>query len=416
MYHTYNTRPLPHTLAHKRSRKPLISLLCLLVLAGLYLAYALTRPIPTTKTIITPPVIPALVKVHVPWPTSSPNEQSAYGAAGYGLLATSTITETPLPTASIAKVVTALAILNKKPLAVGASGPGITLSAADVAIYNQYVAEDGSVVPVTAGETITEQEGLQAMMLPSANNIADSMAIWAFGSLDAYYAFANGYVKTLGMTGTTITSASGFPPSTVATAADLVRLGEASLKNPTLSAIVDEPTADTPDFGTLSNVNALVGQNGINGIKTGNTDQAGGCFLATANVVIGGKTITVISAVMAAANLPQALRDALPLIKSAPSLFQTINIVQAGQIVGHVTTPWGASSSITASKNITATTWTGTAVAPTSSRNTVSIPAAAGASAGRLSLKFNGTTEMSDLELTRAVGRPGLLWRIEHPI
>lgn len=416
MYQTYNARPLPQAVKQWPKRWPVaIYVVLTLLMVVVYVLFALLRPIPDIHTTLTPPVISAQYKVNVPWPNSATHEQSAYGAKGYGLLATSSTHETPLPTASVAKVITALAILNKKPLASAELGPTVTISTSDVAIYNQYVSEGGSTVPVTAGETFSEYQGLQAMMLPSANNIADSMAIWAFGSLDAYNTYANSFTKMLGMTSTTVTSASGFPPTTVSTAADLVRLGEAALARPVLADIVSQRTAEFPNFGTIYNVNALLGQAGVTGIKTGNTDQAGGCFLATANVIISGKTITVITAVMEAPSLPQALRDSLPLIQSAPSLFQAEHIVKAGQAVGTVTTRWSGISKIVAKHAIDVTAWTGTAVSATGSIRTIKVPVAAGAHIGQLNTTFNGTTQTSDLVLAQTIRKPSLTWRLAHP-
>jgi D-alanyl-D-alanine carboxypeptidase (penicillin-binding protein 5/6) len=416
MYRTYNARPLPRAETPKRSfRKLLFVLAVVLLLVAGYCALALLRPLPAIHTTITPPVTPSQIKVNIPWPTTAPKEEAAFGADGYGLLASSGPL-TPVPTASVTKVITAMAVLNKKPLKSGEAGPTITLTAHDVDLYNQYVAEDGSVVPVTAGETISEYQALQAMMLPSANNIADTLAEWAFGSLSAYNQFANSYVKTLGMTSTTVTDASGFTPTTVSTARDLVLLGDATLDNPVLAEIINQKTAEFPGYGTMHNVNSLLGTSSIRGIKTGNTDEAGGCFLSAADVMIGDKKITVITAVMSAPNLPDALRSSLPLVQSAPSQFQTVRAVRAGQVVGHVTTGWGAASDITADKDVQVTAWSGTAIVPIVSKTAVQQPTSAHAKVGSLSLKFNGTTQSTDLELRQAITPPTLWWRLSHPL
>jgi D-alanyl-D-alanine carboxypeptidase (penicillin-binding protein 5/6) len=44
---------------------------------------------------------------------------------------------------------------------------------------------------VQLGEELSEYQALQALLLPSANNIAETLARWAFGSIDAYNAYAN---------------------------------------------------------------------------------------------------------------------------------------------------------------------------------------------------------------------------------
>jgi len=62
---------------------------------------------------------PAASIISLQWPTSG---QAAIGAKGYGLLANNGA-QTPVPTASIAKLITALAVLKVKPLAASEQGP-----------------------------------------------------------------------------------------------------------------------------------------------------------------------------------------------------------------------------------------------------------------------------------------------------
>ena len=190
------------------------------------------------------------------------------------------------------------------------------ITAADVAIYQQDVSEDQSVAAVQAGETITEYQALQALLLPSANNMATTLTDWAFGSQAAYLSFANAYAKQLGMTDTTFADASGFSPDTVSVPSDLVLLGEAGMQNSVIAEIVNEPTAVIPVAGTISNVDINVqpshATNQLNGIKTGNTDQAGGCFLYS-TPFDGG---TVVGVILGAPNLGTALHDA-PLVAAS---------------------------------------------------------------------------------------------------
>jgi D-alanyl-D-alanine carboxypeptidase (penicillin-binding protein 5/6) len=411
MYRTYNARPIPQPTKPRRQRSGLVFALVIVLIAAVYSGYALVRPLPAPKVTILPPVVPAQVKVDIPWPASG---QTAFGADGYGQLANHK-EQKPSPTASVTKVITALSILEKKPLRPGETGPAIPLTAKDVELYNQYVAKDGAAVPVAAGETITEYQALQAMMLPSANNIADTTAIWAFGSLDAYKAHANSLVKRLGMTQTTVDDASGFSPKTVSTASDLVRLGDAALDHPVLAEIVAQKQAVFPGYGTINNVNTLIGQAGIRGIKTGNTDEAGGCYLAAADVQINGKKVTVITAIMGSTSRPQAMRDSLPIIQSAVSQFQNVAVVKTDQKVGYVTTPWGGNSDIVAASDIAVLSWTGTALAPKVHAAKIRATSPAGTKAGDLTLSYTGKDYVSPLTTSTTITKPSITWRLTHP-
>jgi D-alanyl-D-alanine carboxypeptidase len=74
--------------------------------------------------------------------------------------------------ASVAKVMTAYLVLLDHPLEPAEDGPTITLTDADVADTDRRGGQEESVVSIAAGEELTERQALQALLLPSANNIA----------------------------------------------------------------------------------------------------------------------------------------------------------------------------------------------------------------------------------------------------
>jgi D-alanyl-D-alanine carboxypeptidase (penicillin-binding protein 5/6) len=186
---------------------------------------------------------------------------------------------------------TAYSVLKQKPLKPGQQGPIISISDQDVLTYNDYYSKGGSVAKVVPGEKISEYQALQALMLPSANNFADTLAIWAFGSMDKYILYANNQAKTLGLKDTHISDASGFSPQTLSSARDLVLLGQAAIKDPALAEIANQQQANVPEAGTVHNVNWLLGTDNVNGIKTGNTEEAMGCFLFSSVRNVNGQKI-----------------------------------------------------------------------------------------------------------------------------
>lgn len=245
------------------------------------------------------------ISTPIPWPQYG---QAAYGVAGNGVMAASKPPE-PVPVASLAKVITALAVLKQKPLAVGEQGPLITITQKDIDLYTQYVAKSGAVVPIKLGEQISQYQAIQAMLMPSANNISDSLAAWAFGSQEAYNAYANQMVRELGLTDTTIADASGFSPQTKSTAQDMVQLGILYMQNPVLRGIITQTEAQIPFAGIIRNYNAVENQGGVKGIKVGDTDEAGRCFLV-ADIEAGTNKVTSVTAVIGAPDLPTAIKDA----------------------------------------------------------------------------------------------------------
>jgi len=291
--------------------------------------------------------------VSLAWPNYG---QSAVGAVGYGVL-DSQGQQTAIPIASLTKVITAMAVLKQKPLAPGSQGGNIKITAADVASYNDYVAKGGSVVPVTEGEEISEYQAMQAMLLPSANNMADTLARWAFGSTSNFTNFANNYVKTYGLKQTHVADASGFSANSVSTADDLTLLGLAAYDNPVLKDIVGQKSAEIPVAGTVHNTNWLLGIDGIVGIKTGNTDQAGGCYLFAQERVIQGEKVTVVGTILGAPDLPTAISDSRTLANSVDKGFIKVNVVHRGQVVGIIVPDWGDKTNIYALDNLSILTW-----------------------------------------------------------
>src|SRR6185312_5296957 len=87
----------------------------------------------------------------------------------------------PAAIASVAKVMTAYLVLRDHPLRPGEEGPTITLTDADVADTERRRGQQESIVSVAAGEQLTERQALQALLLPSANNIAAVLARWSSG-------------------------------------------------------------------------------------------------------------------------------------------------------------------------------------------------------------------------------------------
>jgi serine-type D-Ala-D-Ala carboxypeptidase (penicillin-binding protein 5/6) len=229
------------------------------------------------------------------WPAHG---QAAYVETGQSRIEASP-NQRPAPIASVAKVMTAYLVLRDQPLEPGEEGPAITLTFADVADTGRRRGLEQSVVPVAAGEQLTELQALQALLLPSANNIAVVLARWDAGSTASFVARMNATARSLGMSQTRYTDPSGYDVATVSTAADQVRLVDRAMGLPAFASIVGTPSATLPVAGTVNNTNTLLGRgDGFIGVKTGSTDAAGGCFAFRAIRSIHGKVTTITGVVL----------------------------------------------------------------------------------------------------------------------
>ncbi len=312
-----------YTIAHgyQKSRRWPYVILPIVLVAALALPVVTgsggrsTSPAKAANSSQSVPVVPAAktkITEPLPWPNYG---QAAYGVAGEGVLTQSSTSSQPVPIASLAKVITALAVLDKKPLAPGEQGPTITLTEQDVASYQEYINKSGTVISVEAGEQITEYQALQAMLLPSANNMADTLARWAFGSVENYNEYANTMLRQKGLSHTLIADASGYSPLTKSTADDMVQIGLLYVANPILVAIASQPEADIPYAGKIYNLNTTVNDGEVVGLKIGYTEEAGRTFLA-ADVRPDRKGEVSVVAVLGADSLSTAMNDAKVLLKS----------------------------------------------------------------------------------------------------
>jgi D-alanyl-D-alanine carboxypeptidase (penicillin-binding protein 5/6) len=204
----------------------------------------------------------------------------------------------PAPIASVAKVMTAYVVLRDHPLQPGEDGPTITLTGADVADTDRRRRQHESVVSIAAGEPLTELQALEALLLPSANNIAAVLARWDAGSVDRFVARMNAAARSRGMTHTRYTDPSGFDDATVSTAADQVRLVDRAMRVSVFASIVATASARLPVAGTVQNTNTLLGHDGFVGVKTGSDDAAGGCFAFRAIRQTDGKRTTITGVVL----------------------------------------------------------------------------------------------------------------------
>jgi D-alanyl-D-alanine carboxypeptidase (penicillin-binding protein 5/6) len=311
----------------------------------------------------------------------------------------------------------ALAILRQKPLSLGEhTSPVITLTQRDVDIYRAFVAKDGSVAPVAAGEKISEYQALQAILLPSANNVADSVAIWAFGSVENYVTYANQLAEALDLTATHIADPSGYSPETVSSAQDLITLTIVAMKNPVFREIVRQPAANIPVAGTIHNVNRILGRDGVIGVKTGNTDEAGGVFVGATDYKVGPRTITVVTAIMGAPHLVMAMNDTLPLLASAKKQFVSTVVVPAASEVGAYHVPWSNPVRLATDSDIRIVRWRGNAVNVSAAFDSSHAPIAAGGNVGSVTVTSNGVNSISQVVTESAIPTPDIWWRLTHAL
>jgi D-alanyl-D-alanine carboxypeptidase len=234
------------------------------------------------------------------------------------------------PPASVTKLMTFLIVHDA--LAAGrlALTTPVTIDAVDASM-------GGTQVLLAAGETVSVEELLFALMVESANDAAHALTHAAAANRAEFVALMNARAKSLGMTRTTFRSPHGLPPSSknpadsdLTTPRDLAILSRELVTNTDVlrySSVRTRPFAPGLRAETLHmlNHNKLMGKvAGVDGLKTGYTKGAGFCLAATAQR--GNQRLIVVTMGSATSKgrdlrIAKLIEDSFPLVP-ATSVFK----------------------------------------------------------------------------------------------
>lgn len=190
-----------------------------------------------------------------------------------------------LAPASTTKIMTALVVLERSRLD------------EIVTIPVEATTTEGTGTNLRAGERITVENLLYALLLRSGNDAAVALAMHAAGSVAQFAALMNEKARSIGATHSQFRNPNGLPEDGhLTTAEDLALIARAALRNAEFEKIAatrTHPWKSEKWQGTLANHNKLLGNyDGAIGVKTGYTIKAGQCLVAAARR--GGSTFVAV--------------------------------------------------------------------------------------------------------------------------
>jgi len=397
-------------------KKIVITLIVLVLLAIGAAAYQWSRGIPKQRVAesFAASVSAPGGQVKMPWPREG---QAAVAVAGGATIAYPATGARPVAIASLAKMMTAYQVLHDHPLGATGAGPKMRVTAADVADYRKRVKGQQSVLRVEAGERLSEHTALEALLIPSANNVAAILARWDAGSMQAFVKKMNATARSMGLTQTHYADPDGTSPATVSTAADQLVLAQKAMAIPTFAKIVREPAATFPIAGTVFNYNYMIGHHGFIGIKTGSDAAAGGCWAFAARRAVDGKPTIVYGVVLGqhakktGALIQPALNLGRRLADATPGVVKRVTLVNAGTDVGTLTATWRSDVRLVTQRAISVVAAPGQKYPATLRlRAPGSHSVAEGAVVGTLTVAGASTPVV----LERAAPGPTVKWRLTH--
>jgi D-alanyl-D-alanine carboxypeptidase (penicillin-binding protein 5/6) len=380
-------------------------------------AYQLNRSVPT------PVVHPAMTLAGdpvpgtaptLPWPTTG---QAAVAVPGRGLLLQSGA-ETPVPIASLTKLMTAYLILHDHPLAPSAQGPGVTMNVNDMNEAGADELDGATSVPVTPGEVLTERQLLNGLLVHSANNFADILANWDAGTVPAFVARMNAEATALGMHDTHYADANGLSSQSVSSAGDQLRIAMKAMAIPTFALVVSQTSITLPIAGVIPNYVSSIGSDGIVGVKSGFTQAAMGCLVLAAERPVDGHSVLVMAAVTGQPGLSPldtANTADVSLIDAAAAALHERRVLLDHARVATVVTPWNkAGVAADTTRAVTFLTWPGDVVRVSFTPVRVRPAAGAGTVAGSVAISDGSErTTVAVRTLARLATAP-LSWKLER--
>jgi serine-type D-Ala-D-Ala carboxypeptidase (penicillin-binding protein 5/6) len=393
---------------------PLI--LGILLVLFIVAAVQLLRGVPDPSYSVT---FPASSPLGDPLQPALPQDgSSVIAVSGLGVLGSAGSTD-PRPIASITKVMTAYVILKDHPLKPGETGPVIELTTSDEERWLEMVAEDQSSLSVYAGQRLTEMELLEGLLVPSANNYAEILAVWDAGSISAFVDKMNEEAQTLGMVNTTYHDTSGFSPDTVSTATDQLILARMAMQNPVFASTVRLEQVTIPGVGTVQGVNQLLGVDGVVGIKTGFTEEAGGNFAFAAIRDAGGQQVDVFGVILGQGDSQSAFESHQAAFKATQTAIESLDqgvqyrlVLSDRQPMATVTTDWGDSVDLVVTEDVNLLTWPGMNLETTVEVDDISPGKSAGEQVGWVNLKLGEQARRLPLVLGEDLKSAGILWRL----
>ena len=193
-----------------------------------------------------------------------------------------------LPMASTTKIMTALLCLESGGLY------------EEFAVDSQAIKVEGSSMGLCEGDIVTKYALCCGMLLPSGNDAANAAAVRIAGSIEGFVGLMNKRARKMGLSRTFFVTPSGLEGAGHgSSAADMALLAREALKNKLFREICSQESIKVSFGGPpydrwLYNTNKLLSMyDGVYGVKTGFTDEAGRCLVSACER--GGKDLICVT-------------------------------------------------------------------------------------------------------------------------
>lgn len=222
---------------------------------------------------------------------------------------------TPVPVASLTKMMTALVAVETKDLE------------EKTVVTPEALAglEEFAVIGLKVGQEVSLRDLLYATMLPSAGDAAQALAIGVSGDLGKFVERMNARAAEIGMSKTHFANTYGRDEENYSTPEDMAKLLKVALENPEFAAVFGSFEQELPTLGR-SVKKTFSASSGVWGGKTGYTQAAGRCLASRAEIE-GSEYILV----TVGAENGQHTADAQKVYQAIRDNYEPVKVVRAGE-------------------------------------------------------------------------------------
>ncbi|WP_116366691.1 D-alanyl-D-alanine carboxypeptidase family protein [Parahaliea mediterranea] len=235
--------------------------------------------------------------------------------------------DVPLPPASLTKMMTAYVLAGE--IEAGRVKKDDMVVVSENAWSQNPLFEGSSLMWIEPGKDVSVEDLERGIIISSGNDATVAVAEHVAGSESAFADMMNSHAEALGMTSSHFVNSHGLPdPNHVVTARDLAILAVAMIRNfPEHYALYKERDFTYNGIKQYNRNTLLAEDPSVDGLKTGHTQEAGYCLVASAK----RRDMRLVSVVMGTASPNSRKNETRGLLNYGFRFFETAELFSAGQ-------------------------------------------------------------------------------------